>query len=162
MTFRRAWFLFLVASFLAIVSAFFYSVNTAHSQPSAPIQEVEATAEDYERLCGLKEVECPNEKTVTVTAYTSRTSETDSTPCIGAYNNDICAMYAKGQKVCASNDYAKGTRLNVEGLGDCVVLDKMNRRYTGTGRVDWYFGKDLKAARAWGKKTVEITMLETK
>lgn len=158
MTFRRAWLLILAALFVAATVAFFVNVRPAESEP-LPHIEIEATAEDYERICGLAEVECQNEATATVTGYTSRPEETDDSPCIAAFNDDICALKAKGVNVCASNDYPKGTRLNIDGLGECVVLDRMNRRYTGKGRIDWYFGNDLTGARAWGvQKNIHITV----
>lgn len=160
MTLRRAWFLLITALFVATVAAFLYRVNVAHSEPiNPPTAEIEPTAEDYEMLCGLKEVECQNERTVIVTGYTSRVEETDSTPCIGAYGHDICKRLRQGLQTCASNDFPRGTILHVEGLGDCTVLDRMSTRYTGTGRVDWYFGYDFKAARAWGVKNAEITII---
>lgn len=140
----------------AIVSIFFSRIETAHSEPV--VADAAITLEEYENICGLQDVECPHEKQATVTGYTSRVEETDDTPCIAAFGHDICKLHAAGRNVCASNDYAKGTRLTIEGLGTCEVLDRMNTRYTGTGRIDWYFGNDLKTARKWGIKNVSITI----
>lgn len=150
----------IIAAIAALVAvAVCWPAETAHSEHVAQQVAVEPTQADYERLCGLVDVVCPNEAVATVTGYTSRPEETDDTPCIAAFGNDICAMKAKGQNVCASNDYPKGTVLHVDGLGTCTVLDRMNRRYTGTGNVDWYFGADLAAARAWGRvKGVHISV----
>lgn len=92
----------------------------------------------------------------TVTAYTSHANQTDDSPCIAAHNVDVCRLYAMGQLVCASNDYALGTLLTVDGYGTCRVLDRMNARYTGTGRVDVYMGYDLTRARAWGIRKVKV------
>lgn len=92
----------------------------------------------------------------TVTAYTSHVNQTDDSPCIAARNVDVCRLYAMGQLVCASNDYALGTLLTVDGYGTCRVLDRMNARYTGTGRVDVYMGYDLTRARAWGIRKVRV------
>lgn len=96
----------------------------------------------------------------TVTAYTSRVEETDASPCIAADGSDICARYAKGERICASNDYKLGTMLDIQGLGRCVVSDRMNRRYTGTGRVDWYMGHDLTGARKWGIRQTSISLTQ--
>ena len=52
---------------------------------------------------------------------------------------------------CASNDYAFGTVLEVEGLGTCEIRDRMNKRYTGTGNVDWYAGKNVPRAYKIGR-----------
>lgn len=91
-----------------------------------------------------------------VSAYTSRTQETDQSPEIAANGQNIWNLYQKGIKTCATNDYKFGTVLRVEGYGDCIVSDRMNRRYTGKGNVDLYFGYDLKAARSFGRKKLII------
>lgn len=98
--------------------------------------------------------------TATVTAYTSRVEETDATPCIAADGSDICERYAKGERICASNDYKLGTALDIKGLGRCIVSDRMNKRYTGTGRVDYYMGYDLTAARQWGARKTSISLTQ--
>lgn len=66
----------------------------------------------------------------TVTAYSLSKDETDLSPCIGAYNDNLCTLKIA---VCASNEYKRGTRLLV-GDRECVVLDRMNRKYNR--RVD--------------------------
>jgi len=91
-----------------------------------------------------------------VTMYTSRVEETDLSPCHGATGENICELYKKGTNICASNDYPFGTLLTIPGLGDCVVKDRMNSRYSRTGAVDWYAGMDLKRARSYGKQFVEV------
>jgi len=92
----------------------------------------------------------------TVTGYTSHAAQTDSTPCIAADGSDICKRYARGEKICATNDWKMGTKLTIEGLGTCTVADRMNKRYTGTGRVDWYFGYDIESARKHGIKNLFV------
>lgn len=111
--------------------------------------------------CGLSTVVCEGEQTklTTVTAYTSYANQTDSSPCISADGSNICDRYATGVLICATNDYAIGAILSVPGYGDCVVADRMNSRYTGTGRVDIYMGYDTPAALQWGVRQVEITEL---
>ena len=96
----------------------------------------------------------------TVTGYTSEVGQTDDSPAIGAMGTDIWEMYQRGEWTCASNDHAFGTRLRLQYLGECVVRDRMNKRYTGTGRVDYFFGKDTKAALQWGKRLVSVTVLQ--
>lgn len=88
--------------------------------------------------------------------YTSRVSETDESPCISADGSNICELYAKGQNICASNDYKIGTKLHIVGLGDCVVKDRMARKYTNTGAVDWYNGMDVAGARKFGKQFIDV------
>ncbi|TAK03730.1 hypothetical protein EPO34_01030 [Patescibacteria group bacterium] len=96
---------------------------------------------------------------VTVTAYTSEPRQTDSTPCISADNSDICVKYAAGEKICATNDHPMHAKLHIEGYGECTVRDRMNKRYTGTGRVDIYLGMDTPAARVWGAKFVNVSRI---
>ncbi|MFA6522013.1 MAG: hypothetical protein WCT24_00220 [Patescibacteria group bacterium] len=97
-----------------------------------------------------------NSIVVTVSAYNSVPAQTDSTPCIGAQGTNICAFLEAGSNTCAANFVPLGTKLHVEGLGVCVVRDRMNARYTH--RVDWYMGQDIASAKQWGirKKTVGI------
>jgi 3D (Asp-Asp-Asp) domain-containing protein len=48
------------------------------------------------------------------------------------------------------------TPVKIEGFPDVyLVLDKMHKRWEK--RIDIYMGHDLEAARAWGKRQVEIS-----
>lgn len=95
-----------------------------------------------------------------ITAYTSRKEETDDTPCISASGIDICWYKETIGEVCASNDYPFGTKLLVDSLGECTVLDRMASRYTNKGRVDWYFGQDLPAAQTFGIQSKMVLRLD--
>ena len=95
-------------------------------------------------------------QTFTVTGYSSRPEETDDTPEIGATGENIWELYKKGMKICASNDFPFNTLLTVENMGTCVVKDRMNKRYTGTNRIDWYFGYDTNAALLHGIKRLHV------
>lgn len=57
---------------------------------------------------------------------------------------------------CASNDYEFGTVLTIEGIGTCEVRDRMNARYTGTGNIDYYAGKDVPLAMKIGRQLREV------
>jgi 3D (Asp-Asp-Asp) domain-containing protein len=107
---------------------------------------------------------------VTVSAYTSSPEETDSDGCEAASGVDICWLdnapqvmaLLQSQFICASNDYPMGSRLLIERKGVCIVLDRMNKRYTGTGRVDLYFGDgstDKFAAKIWGVPKLSVIKL---
>lgn len=91
-----------------------------------------------------------------VTMYNSVPEQTDESPCISADGSNICDLFAKGQNICASNDYKIGTKLHIVGLGDCVVKDRMARKYTNTGAVDWYNGMDVAGARKFGKQFIDV------
>ncbi len=70
----------------------------------------------------------------TVTAYTlGRVEENDDSPCIGAYNDNLCELAKQGVKICATREFPKGTLLKVGDI-ECVVLDKTNKRYAN--RID--------------------------
>ena len=93
------------------------------------------------------------EKVVSMSAYTSREEETDSTPCISADGTNICQYNGC---IVASNDYPFDTVVFIEGLGECVVKDRMSSRYTGTGNMDLYFGEDLEGAIEFGRQNMKI------
>ena len=61
-------------------------------------------------------------------------------PCIGATGKNLCRLVAKGLKICAANFVDPETILNIEGYGECIVLDRMNRRFAH--RVDIAMRKD--------------------
>ncbi len=106
-------------------------------------------------------------KKVTATAYSSDVHQTDSTPFGPAMAMDFREVVAKDGFVncIAHNDLRLGTEVRFPDMfGDAVytVCDRMNARYTGTGRIDFYFyviGEDgkidskesLNAARANAK-----------
>ncbi len=64
-----------------------------------------------------------------VTAYNVGVREqTSDTPCIGAGGDDLCRLTER-IKVCAANFVPLGTILEIEKVGECVVLDRMHRRF---------------------------------
>jgi 3D (Asp-Asp-Asp) domain-containing protein len=78
-----------------------------------------------------------------VTAYNvGVVAQTDNTPCIGASGDDLCKMVEQGYNVCAANFVKLGTYLEIENIGKCIVLDRMNSRYNNTTRIDFAMGPD--------------------
>jgi 3D (Asp-Asp-Asp) domain-containing protein len=70
-----------------------------------------------------------------VTAYNvGARGQTSGDPCIGATGQNLCRLVARGLKVCAANFVDPETILHIEGYGECVVLDRMHRRFAH--RVD--------------------------
>ena len=63
-------------------------------------------------------------------------SQTDSTPCEGSSMVDLCQLN-KYMDICASNCYPMGTILERKDGKQCVVLDKMNKRYTENCGTEW-------------------------
>ncbi|MFS1524380.1 3D domain-containing protein [Microbulbifer sp. 2304DJ12-6] len=94
---------------------------------------------------------------VDATAYNSVPGQTDSDPWVAAWNNRL----RPGDKVIAvSRDLEKhgltnGAKVKIEGLpGTYTVRDRMNKRFRN--RIDVWMEKDIKKARAWGKKKLKI------
>lgn len=85
-------------------------------------------------------IEVVNETIREVTAYNvGDKSQTDDTPCIGAYSKvNLCEEVKKGTKVCAANFVPLGTKLQITANNgwefECIVWDRMNSRYSN--RVD--------------------------
>ncbi len=99
---------------------------------------------------------------VTATAYNSVRAQTNSNPSIAAWGDRL----KPGMKVIAvSRDLLKmgithGTKVKISGLpGEYVVLDKMNKRWSR--KIDIYMGKDIQAARNWGRRSVTITVIDS-
>lgn len=79
---------------------------------------------------------------VVATSYTSDPYQTDSTPCIPAMNYDLCTNAEAGiVDTIAYNGLPLGTQVRFpEVFGDKIftVRDRMNARYNGTNRIDFY------------------------
>jgi 3D (Asp-Asp-Asp) domain-containing protein len=70
-----------------------------------------------------------------VTAYNVGVKEqTNDEPCIGATGQNLCRFVTRGLKICAANFVNPDTILKIEEYGECIVLDRMNRRFAH--RVD--------------------------
>lgn len=99
---------------------------------------------------------------VTATAYNSVRAQTDSNPSIAAWGDRL----KPGMKAIAvSRDLLqmglkRGSKVKISGLpGEYVVLDKMHHRWNR--KIDIYMGKDVRAAKNWGKRRVTITVLRS-
>ncbi len=97
--------------------------------------------------------------TKTVTAYNSVRAQTDDSPCIAAYGDNVCELEAKGDHSCAGA-FKRGTKLSIPGKGICTVRDVLAKKYAH--RVDWYEGGASKivAAKAWGMRVLEVSVIE--
>ncbi len=107
-----------------------------------------------------KQYEVVFSRTMPVTAYnTGDINQCWGDPCLSANGENICIALEKGYKRCAANFVPLGTRLNVEGVGQCLVTDRMNERYHY--RVDIAMKKDeLKKAKKFGLKRLKIEILK--
>lgn len=78
--------------------------------------------------------------TAEFSAYTLSEDETDGDPCTGSRSLNLCKLKPileeRGLKICASRDLPLDTMIDIEGIGQCIILDRMNIRYLGTGNID--------------------------
>lgn len=96
--------------------------------------------------------------TVTSTAYNSLSSQTDSTPNIAAWGDRLrpgMKAIAVSYDLMKVHGLTRGDKVTISGLpGEYTVLDKMHPRWRK--KVDVYMGKDVRAAKRWGKRKVRI------
>jgi len=94
---------------------------------------------------------------VTATAYNSTKAQTDGSPQITAWGDSLKPGMPY---IAVSRDLLRlglkhNTPVKIEGLnGIYLVKDKMHYRWRK--KIDIYMGKDIKAAREWGRKKLEI------
>lgn len=93
---------------------------------------------------------------MTAHAYTSRVEETDSQPTLAASGERLRpgmrAIAVSPDLLAMGIDY--GTRVELEGLGEWIVLDRMGDAHRRA--VDLYMGEDRDAALAFGKRRVKL------
>jgi len=102
--------------------------------------------------------EC-NTKTiqVTATAYNSLEYQTSSNPNITAFGDSLKPglRYIAVSRDLLDLGLVHNTKVKLEGFnGLFIVKDKMNMRWTK--RIDIYMGSDVKKAKNWGKKKINI------
>lgn len=97
-----------------------------------------------------------NNKT-TFTAYTLSIEENDLSPCIGAGNNNLCEL-RKEMKICASRDLPLNTLIYIDGFGECVIKDRMSKKYLNTGRIDILM-ETKKEAIKFGKRELSYVVV---
>ena len=94
---------------------------------------------------------------VTATAFNSLPKQGQGNPNVGAWGDRITPGV---NAVAVSPDLVSlgltlGTIVRIEGMeNEYVVLDRMPAKWKR--RIDIYMGIDVKAARAWGKREVNI------
>lgn len=92
--------------------------------------------------------------TVSVSAYTLRREETDSTPCIGASNINLCTY---NKPTVAMNGVPFGTLVIIKGE-IYEVQDRMNKRYD-SNHIDINFRHDLNGAIKFGRQNLKVTII---
>ncbi|WP_040281956.1 3D domain-containing protein [Psychroserpens damuponensis] len=95
---------------------------------------------------------------VTATAYNSLMYQTNSNPHITAFGDSLKPglKYIAVSRDLLESGLGHNTLVKVEGLeGTYLVKDKMNRRFKN--KIDLYMGTDVKAAKKWGRRKVNIS-----
>ncbi|MCD2258948.1 3D domain-containing protein [Psychroserpens luteolus] len=95
---------------------------------------------------------------VTATAYNSLAYQTSSNPHITAFGDSLKPglRYIAVSRDLLKNGLVHNTPVKIEGVeGTYLVKDKMNRRWRK--RIDIYMGTDVKAAKEWGRRKVNIS-----
>ncbi|WP_439152388.1 3D domain-containing protein [Winogradskyella sp.] len=101
---------------------------------------------------------CNNKQlNVTATAYNSLAYQTSSNPHITAFGDSLKPglRYIAVSRDLIDSGLVHNTKVKIEGFDSLfIVKDKMNRRWKN--RIDIYMSVDVKKARKWGKKKVNI------
>lgn len=94
---------------------------------------------------------------VTATAYNSLVYQTSSNPHITAFGDSLKPgnRYIAVSRDLLDSGLVHNTKVKLEGFDDLyIVKDKMNKRWRR--RIDIYMGVDVKKAKNWGKKKINI------
>lgn len=135
---------------ILMVTAFPHDVYVVHAEVEASIEAVARRdvfdAGELARYPISDEAAPVRDMIVIATAYSSDPYQTDATPCIPAMQDfDMCAHFEQNglENTIAANFLPLGTQVRFPDLfGDkvFVVRDRMNARYNGTRRIDFWVG----------------------
>ncbi len=115
------------------------------------------TTSSYQAPDVAKQIDVSKGTARNVTAYNvGDPRQTHSKPCIGASGDNLCNLVKKGVNVCAANFVPLGSKLYVDTVGECTVLDRMNVRFGN--RVDVAMGKsEYGRAVKFGVQKLNVT-----
>ncbi len=104
------------------------------------------------------ETDCNTKKfQVVASAYNSLAYQTGSNPNITAFGDSLKPgmRYIAVSRDLLDSGLVHNTKVKLEGFdGLFTVKDKMNKRWRK--RIDIYMGTDVKKAKEWGKKKINI------
>jgi 3D (Asp-Asp-Asp) domain-containing protein len=142
-----------IASLLALTACASLVHPSVPSLPPPPVIDAPAPPPPQPPAASLE-----RSLRVKASAYNSLRGQTDSTPNVGAWGDSL----APGMKVIAVSadlielGLARGQVVRIRGLdGEFAVADRMSKRWQR--KIDIYMGVDVKAARNWGVRDVEIS-----
>ncbi len=156
--------LFVLVISISLVNAL---VNPSVAAAVTTTEPTPVQAESTEKPTPAKPVPAPvakYSKTVVATAYSSEAAQTDSTPCIPAmWKFNLCDYFAATgiEDTIAANFLPLGTKVRFpEVYGDkiFVVRDRMNAKYNGKSRIDFWMSSKPAAVK-FGVKTMKMEVL---
>jgi len=164
------WFLNLLVAGIVVGKIVMASndINPLSDPQNWPVVSKTAPERTETDLCGLDTVICENEqpeplntKSIigTIYAYNPLEGQTDSDPCITADGSNSCRNDDGSfpRNIVANNCLPFDTVVIINN-NQYVVRDRMNRRY-GCEVFDILM-PTYKEAREWGKRKLEVTILE--
>jgi 3D (Asp-Asp-Asp) domain-containing protein len=145
---------FIILCFLWFLAMVLYLISAESNQIL-----LKAMTEDMK----VKTLSIQQEKIYTLSAefsaYTLSADETDDTPHIGSRNLNLYKIRPLlNVKICASRDLPLDTLIDIEGIGECLILDKMNIRYKNTGNIDILMDSKLEANN-FGRKPLKYNII---
>lgn len=123
--------------------------------PQVRSQQFEAKFKAFAHSEAITDNEIDSKRYATVTAYTSRVQETDSSPYITASGVNLKNRF---DCIVAHNTLPFGTKVAIDNLGICEVQDRGASR-NGRSWFDVYFGNDVKRALEFGKRKLAFRVL---
>jgi 3D (Asp-Asp-Asp) domain-containing protein len=154
----------------ALVYHLILSPSTASAladNPAPAVNAQDATSTEAMVVEPDQPVEAPTETFIIIPLGVKQISaynvgdpyQTDGSPCTAANGENICLALELGYKRCASNLVPFGTILEIEGVGQCMVTDRMNSRFSN--HVDIAMKKtEKKQALTFGRKKLKINIVK--
>jgi 3D (Asp-Asp-Asp) domain-containing protein len=93
-----------------------------------------------------------------ISAYNLVESQCDNSPLIGVFGDNLMELMDQGIRVCASNAFLRGTKLQIHGFGECVVMDRMNSKYKN--HVDICMRMDVEQALSFGRRNLRVSVID--
>jgi len=85
-------------------------------------------------------------------------NQCDGDPCTAANGENICEALERGYKRCAANFVPFGTILDIEGYGECMVVDRMNARFPDGVDIAMKYTEKAKALQ-FGRRSLNVKII---
>lgn len=139
-----------------ITPAYVFEIKQELKEIKQELKEVKETVREIPQPESLNIVSKVSEEFYRyVTAYNLTKTQTDSTPCIGAWGDNLCQL-SNTLNICATNEFPYRTVLLIDGE-KYTVLDRTNPRYTK--RIDILMDT-YPSARQFGIQYLPIKIIE--